>query len=176
MSKDFKWDNSALKPTTIIVDFTELLPQDADKTSTAGADKIEFREFPRTDLVAFIEESLSKKIWIEKVGEDEKPILDAENNPVLERLPFGKVEQDHSAFLFKYLSVGCRGVKSADWFAGLDFTISGLTAIVDMLMTLNHVEEVLSTQGNFMMLPTIRDLFAATAERNSDPQAPTLQA
>lgn len=174
MSKDFKWDNSALKPSTITVDFTDLLPDKAPKTFAQGADAVVFREFSRTDLVSFIDESLSKQIYKPKLV-DGVAATDTEGNEILERVPFIEVESDHSAFLFKYLAVSCRNAKDAEWFAKLDFTISGLTAIVDMLLVLNHVEEVLATQGNFMMLPTIRDLFAATAEKSSENPAPTLQ-
>lgn len=163
----FAWDDSALIPTTIDIDFASLL------TGKDAADaKVTFHEFPRSELVAFMEESLEKKIYVP----DPTGKLEEDGSVAMIKLPFKDVESDHSAFLFKYLSIGCRGQRKAAWFEKLPLTISGITALVDMLLKLNHIEEVMASQGNFMMLPTLRDLFGAANARNSEAPAPTLEA
>lgn len=169
-SPQFKWDESALKPAEVTIDFSDL-------TKTKD-DKVTFYELPRTDLVEFVAESLEKRV-VEEIknpttGEVER---NDDGSVKTKTRPFRDVEAEHSAYFFKYLAVSSRGAKDCAFFQALPLTVTALDGLVDMLLKMNHVEEVLATSGNWLMLPTIKSLFAeADPNPVSDPPAEILPA
>lgn len=157
----FQWDDSVLTPDSITVNFSKLTTKDEDAA-------VEFYELPRQTLVEFVAESLEKKIY--ETGEDGKLTKDDEGKEI--KRSFKQVELEHSKFLFKYLSKSTRGKRPEKFFESLELTATMLTGLVDMLLKLNHIEEVLATSGNWLMLPMMRDLFAEAAITSENP-APT---
>lgn len=163
-SNTFKWDDKALVPDSVEVNFP--LP-------SGGKEKVTFYEFPRMVLVEFIAESMEKK-FIE-TEEDGQPKKD--ENGIIVRRPFGDVADEQSDLLFKYLAKASRGAKDIDFFKEADIPSKGMYALVDMIMSINHLDEILATGGNWLMLPTVREMLSEVkADEQSESQKPTLQA
>lgn len=153
----FQWDADALVPEVIEIDFAPI---------TGKEDKVAFHEFPRMILTEFVEESLALKVI--KLKEDGTPEKDDDGNEI--RKSFGEVEKEHSAFLFKYLAKAAKDKKTAEEFGKMDLTVKAMSGLVDMLLKLNHVDEVLATSGNWLMLPTVM-AFLAEADAKSQESA-----
>jgi len=170
MSKqnEFKWDDSALIPATLTVDFTPLLPEGSSEPA-----KVTFHEFSRTELTAFMTDGMLSNVFeMEEDGITAK--RDTQGLPI--KRPFEAVEKYNSQILFEHLSVSTGRAKPPEFFAGLRFTASTMAAFLDAWMKMQHIEEVIATSGNWMMLPTITNLFAGANESESVTQAEILPA
>lgn len=163
MKSKYQWDIAALVPEVIEVDFAKL-------TDKEEPQEVKFYEFTRTDLTTFVEESLALKVI--ETEKDGTPKKDEQNNEI--RKPFRDVEKEHSAFLFKWLAVGTRNAKKADYFEKLPLTATAIAALVNMLLKLNHVDEVLATSGNWLMLPTVMEFLAAADEKSNESANPNV--
>jgi hypothetical protein len=53
------------------------------------------------------------------------------------------------------LSKSTRNVKSPKYFAEAGFTANAYGRLVDLLFELNHVDEILSVGGNWLMMPSV---------------------
>jgi hypothetical protein len=166
-ASEFKWDDNALIPDSVEVTFQS---KDDDKFKK---EKVTFYEFPRLTLVEFVTESMDKK-FIEIDAETGQPKRD--ENDIIIRRPFGDVADEQAELLFKYLAKASRDVKDIGFFRDLDLTSKGMYALVDMLLSINHLNEILATGGNWLMLPTVREMLSGAEKVVSESQKPTLQA
>lgn len=139
MAKDkrFKWNPECLVP-----DFLEIDLGKADP----GA-PFTLRELSRTDLLGFIEECIDKKF------------IDEDGN----REVFSKVAKEQEEVLNRYLSKATSyGLKdnnrTPEFFAKLDIPTSAYGDIIEVFFDINHLDEILATGGNWLMLPTVREL------------------
>lgn len=158
----FQWDASALIPDTVEIDFSSL----TDNAETP--DLVTFTELSRTDLVIFVEESLELNVI--KLKTDGTPETDEDGKQV--RKKFAEVEKEHAAFLFKWLEKACQSKKKAKDFETMKLTVPAIAALVDMLLKLNHVDEVLATSGNWLMLPQAMAFLAAANAGSSESENP----
>lgn len=153
----FQWDADALTPDVVKIDFAKL-------TGTKDAEVITFYEFSRTELTDFVAGSLELKIF--ETEPDGSVKKDAEGVDI--RKKFSEVADEHSAFIFKALATATRSEKDEKFFADLPITAKGMAALVDMLLKLNHVDEVLATSGNWLMLPTVMEILGQAADAKSN--------
>lgn len=165
MKKNFVWDETVLIPESVTIPFplldkTGAPVQDDGKTKT---EDVVFREFTRTDLIAFMKEEKDLQV-VRTLEEKEKKIDPVTGDeievPKLERIPFDEVAAQHSDFVFKWLSKMTRGAKPPKFFEDLDIGTRGLGALVKMMSEVNHIEEVLASAGNWLMLPRIQEVLS----------------
>lgn len=176
MSTKFQWDDSALIPESVEVNYPVEFKEDGTVKKT---EKILHFELARPDLVKFIAEALDKN-FIREVEKD----FDGEKKTVQERVPFREVEAEQSKLLFEGLAKSTRGKKDAEFFANLNIGARGMDALVEMFFSLNHIQEVTATGGNWLMLPTVREALSeaetaetkTTEDQSSESQTPTLEA
>jgi hypothetical protein len=175
MTNKFQWDDSALVPESVEVNYPAEFKEDGSVKKT---DKVLHFELARPDLVAFIADALDKNF----IKEVEKEI-DGEKKTVTERIPFREVEAEQSRLLFDGLAKSTRGKKDAEFFEKLEIGARGMDALVEMFFALNHIQEVTATGGNWLMLPTVRAISEAetaetktTEDPSSESQTPTSEA
>jgi hypothetical protein len=155
-SKAFEWDDSALIPESVEV----TIPLAEGKKK-----KITFYELPRIELVNFIREGVEAKFIKEPETEDEKPTS----------LGFAVIEELQLKLMCKYLSKLCREVETPEFFLGLAWHPKMINAFAHLLVTINRIEEIIATGGNWLMLPTVHEMLSAAPEESSESQKPTLQ-
>jgi hypothetical protein len=152
--KTFKWDNNSLIPDTLDVTFPkEITPDETDV-------KIKLVEFPKPVLVSFVNEAIEVK-FINEAGD---------------RLAFSEVEDKQWEMLTKYLAEASRGVKDQDWFKSLKLTSKGIIALVEAIISINHLTEIVSSGGNYFMLPTVIAVLSEANRVESDRQTQMMQA
>jgi hypothetical protein len=156
--KTFKWDNTALIPDSQEVTFPkEITPEEADV-------KLKFLEFPKPVLVSFVNEAIDVQF------------LSAEEGHEGERLPFQEVEPKQWDMLTKYLAEAVRGEKDQEWFKSLKLTSKGIIALVDLVIKINHLTEIVSSGGNYFMLPTVITVLSEAAKAESGSLTQMMQA
>lgn len=174
-NKKFVWDSSALTPETADVPG---FPVSMRKDGTVETEDLQFIEFTRTNLVDYVTEGYD----VEMYREVEKELLDEDGTlkptKITERIPIKEIDAKQSAVLFKYLSLASwdgskRGVKPPKFFENAPLTGGQISALADMLNQINHIDAILGTGGNWLVLPTIRRLREAD---ESESQTATLQA
>jgi hypothetical protein len=153
MTDRFKWDDKALIPDSVEV----TLP--AEVTGSEKV-KVKFYELSRPDLVGFVAEAIDKKFV--NVNDETGDIS---------RTPFKDVEAEQSKLLFKYLAIATKNVHSAEFFENLALTSGGLYALVSMLLTVNHLDEILATGGNWLLLPSVRTMLTEEAEKTESDES-----
>lgn len=157
-SKAFAWDDSALVPESVTTNIPN--PEGGSK------EKITFYELPRLELVSFIKEGVEAKFVKEPENEDEKPV----------NLEFSVVEEMQINLMCKYLSISCRKVKDEEYFKALPWHPNMIKAFAKLLVDLNHIEEIVTTGGNWLMLPAVSEVLLVAQGESSESQKPTLQA
>lgn len=156
----FQWDAEALLPETITVPFKR-----RNEEGTIISEDVTFTEMPRQKLIEFITEAIDHEFLTEV--EVEK---DGKKTTELKRTPFKEVADRQACLLFKYLAE-CSG-KSVDYFRKLNITGRGMGMLVELLYKVNHIEEVASTGGNWLLLPQVREVLSEkAAESSGSPQA-----
>ena len=157
MAKDeFVWDDSALQPATVDIGYP----------TKDGTDKVTHYELSRTDLVEFIAAALDTDFMRE---------VEKDGQTIQERIPFAEVSKGQLDLFFKYMAKSTRGAKKPEFFEKLEIGARGMEALVTMFMKLNHVAEVISTAGNWFMLPSVREAMNSPEEEtSSEHQKPTL--
>lgn len=164
MADNFKWDDNALIPSKVTIDFSPLTDSKDDKA-------VEFFEFSRTDLTEFVSESLDLQVY--ETEEDGKTLkLTPETKQPIKR-PFQEVAKDASASLFKFLALATRSKRKAAFFEGLPLTGTALAGLSEMLTELNHVGEVIAASGNWMVLPTMMEMWAEARNKKDESVSPT---
>jgi hypothetical protein len=163
----FKWNDSALVPEVIEVNYPTKFNEDG---TVATTENVVHTELVRKDLVEFIAEALDKN-FIREVEVE----VDGEKTTKPERIPFKEVEAEQAGLLFKYLAKTTKGKKDAKFFEKLEIGARGMDALVEMFFELNHIQEVTATGGNWLMLPTIRQAMSEVEAQESESQKPTLQ-
>lgn len=144
-------------------------------TIPLGGEEVTFVEFPRQTLVEFISEAMDRKFVTEEAL-PEADIAAGLTGSIEKRMPFKEVSDLQLEFLFTYLAKATEGTtnpKKKAFFKDLPLTGGGLSALVEMLMNLNHIDEVLTTGGNWLMLPQAMALHAGA---DSETPTPTMQA
>lgn len=147
--KKFKWNPECLQRDEFEVDLGA-----ADPKGTP----FKLYEMSRTPLLAFVEECIDKKF------------IDAEGD----RLPFTQVEKEQAEVLHKYLSESTKtpgllqkgdynpdkdlNFRSAEFFASLDIPARAFGDLIEGWFACQHLEEILATGGNWLMLPTVREI------------------
>lgn len=150
--KVFKWDDSALIPDFREIKFPgAIIPGGEDVT-------IKMIELPKPVLVKFVNDAVDAKFVNEETGE---------------KTPFDKVEEQQWEMLTKYLAAMTRGTHDQEWFKALSITSTGIIALVEMMVEINHLPAIVHTGGNWLMLPTV---IAVLEGANSDNPAQTMQA
>src|SRR5579863_2678989 len=139
MKSNFKWDAEALDRDTI--------------TITLKDEEVTFTELPRKDALAFITESQQIPMSQPLLGPDKQPVKNEKNEDVMEMLPLANRYGDHADLIFKTLSQMTGGKKTPKYFADLDMGLEGITQFADLILTLNHVEDILGSAGNLFLLP-----------------------
>jgi hypothetical protein len=136
----FKWDDKALIPDSIEIVFP---------TEVTGKEevKVKFYEFPRPVLVEFVAEALDKNF-----------VTKNEETGEVSRAPFKQVADEQSELLFKYLAKATRDTQDIKFFKKLALTSGGMYALVEMLLATNHLDEILATGGNWLLLPSVREM------------------
>jgi hypothetical protein len=125
----FKWDANALLPDQVTIDF-------GDKKDP---DKVVFYEFPRTELLEFVEGASANKLMNDKN----------------ERRTIKEVSGDQTTFLCYWLSKSCRDVKPPEFFAERISYFTATIKFVEMLTALNHTDEIIASGGNWLALPAV---------------------
>lgn len=164
----FKWDVAALIPDTAVLPLpvlgTDGKPiMDGDKPAF---EEVTFHELPRLKLKDFLVEQREKLMAVDltkpiKVPDEDKPeaewdtATDAQGNKLYQKRPVDEVQEASYAFLAKWCAEMTNGVKTVEDFNTLfDALGTGFTtSLVEMLIEVNHVNEILSTQGNLLWLP-----------------------
>jgi len=164
MTNKFQWDDSALVPDSIEINYPVKFNEDG---TVAETETVRHFELARLDLVKFIADALDKKFVREvEVEEDGQKVTKAE------RVPFLEVEEEQRKLLFDGLAKTTRGKKDAKFFEKLTIGARGMDALVEMFFELNHIEEVTATGGNWLMLPTVREAMSeAEAGSSESPSA-----
>lgn len=138
MKTNFKWDDSALDRDSV--------------TITLNEKQVTFTELSRKDTLAFIKDSSAIKMRQPSV-KDGAPVLDEEGKQVEELLPLEDRYVAHQDMIFDTLAKMSGGAMKAKEFDALNMGLAGLTQFVDMIYQINHVDEILQTQGNLLLLP-----------------------
>jgi hypothetical protein len=167
-NKKFVWDDSALEPEVITVNFPVGVGKDGGKQT----EEVKFIELPRKVLIEFISEAIDKDLITRTKG--------ADGEEKIERRPLKDVATEQEKILFKYLAKGTwdgsqREVKKPEFFEKLDLSANGMANLIEMFLALNHIEEIAATGGNWFLLPQVRRISAAGAEESESPK-PTLPA
>lgn len=139
MKSNFKWDAEALDRDTLTINL--------------NGEDVTFTELPRKDALAFITESQKIPMTKPVLGPDDQPLLDDKGDPVQEMLPLVNRYGDHADLIFKTLAQMTGGSKKEKYFADLDMGLEGITQFADLILTLNHVEDILGSAGNLFLLP-----------------------
>jgi hypothetical protein len=145
-TKKFKWDPSCLIPDQIELDFGALDPKGP----------FIMREMSRNDLMDFVVESIDKKF------------VDEEGN----RQAFVTTAREQEAVLWKYFSLSTSygetsNKRTVKFFEELKLTGSALGNLIEAFFEINHLDEILATGGNWLMLPNVRAIQRQTeAEEN----------
>lgn len=158
---NFVWSDGALIPASLTINFPIFNERGipVEEGDSIKTEAVKFYELPRTDLVQFMEESLQLKVieTLDETEEREDPITgDKVAVPKTRKLPFTQVADEHGDLLFKYLAKMTNGAKDATYFKELPLRADGIAGLVQMFMEVNHVAEILATQGNWLMLPDIQ--------------------
>jgi len=156
--KTFKWDNTALIPDSQEVTFPKEITPDKEDV------KLKLIEFPKPVLVNFVNEAIDVQFINSTEGHEG------------ERLPFKEVEPKQWAMLTKYLAEAVRGEKDQAWFESLSLTSNGIIALVDLLIKINHLTEIVSSGGNYFMLPTVITVLSEAAKVESGSLTQMMQA
>lgn len=163
MADAFVWNDEVLIPATVTIKY----PVKTTDPNATEREEVVHYELSRTDLVAFIAAGMDTKLI--------QTVTDAEGKQTEERIPFAEVSEKQADLFFTYLAKSTKGVKDAKFFKKLDIGARGMDALVSMFFKLNYIQEVISTAGNWLMLPTIREAYATPATP-SEPQTQTLEA
>jgi hypothetical protein len=158
--KQFQWDENALIPSEITVDFKKIDPEHGDV--------VVFYELPRVHLMEFVSSSLDLQVY--ETNEDGTVKL-KEGTETPTKRPITEVEKDSSKHLFKYLALSSRGKKDEKFFEKLPLTTVAIGKLTEMLLEINHVQEIIATSGNWLMLPTMLEMYAEAKSESESPQA-----
>jgi hypothetical protein len=166
MSKNkFVWDADDLIPSEVTIKFPPIKDGKPDYTAPAEKqEEVTFYELPNLKLLQFVTESENMVIY-QPSPEDTPTERKGKYRPVQD------VGREHSDFLNKWLSISCRGARSPEWFEQQELGVSAVIKLCDMISQINHVIEIMASQGNWFMLPLMQ-----TAEEASEPLPLTPQA
>lgn len=146
--KKFKWAPECIVPDSLEIDLGQADPNGA----------FILRELSRTDLLAFVGECIDKKF----VNEDG------------DRQPFLEVAAEQSEVIDKYLSKSTsysgedsKNYRSPEFFKTLDIPTRVYGDLIEAMFEVNHLDEILATGGNWLMLPTVREVQKQTEAENS---------
>lgn len=167
-NKHFKYDETALDADRVTVDFGKITG------TTDGSDAVEFVELSHPKLREFIKESIAIKTIVEDLDEKGEPKKNETGEPLMKSRPVEEIAEESFGHLCKWLAEATRGKRKAAYFEKLDMTATMVASLADMLLKINHVEEVLAARGNLLMLPQTMTLFAAANEEPSESPGPTL--
>jgi hypothetical protein len=130
----FSWDASALvrEIVTISIEGEELI----------------FTEFSKSNCDRFLSECVETKVT------EEVPDPDNAGKTLFKRRPVSEVTKQQSALVNKWLAVASG--KDIKFFTRLEETISSWAYghLVEMLFSINHVNDILAIGGNYLLLPT----------------------
>jgi hypothetical protein len=137
VAKQFKWNPECLVPSSIDIDFGPADP---------GGPFI-LRELSRTDLLTFINECIEKK-FIKEDGEREA---------------FGVVVKEQEEVINKYFALATsygdeKNKRTPEFFATLEIPTMAYGDLIEAFFNVNHLDEILATGGNWLMLPTVREI------------------
>lgn len=135
------WDDSALERDSAEITFTVKAKKGAEPIK----EKVMFYELSRTQLSNYLND-------IEGITV-QKP-------PANGKKEFEQISNETLALVFKYLSLSTDGAKSAEWFEQLALTSSATGRVIGFMHQLNHVEEILVSQGNWAALPSVTAMLA----------------
>ena len=134
MAVKFSWDTSALVREVV--------------TLNIEGDDITFTEFSKSNCDKFLAECVETKVT------EEIPDPDNEGKTLFKRRPVSEVTKQQTTLINKWLAVASG--KDAKFFAKLEDTISSWAYghLVEMLFSINHVNDILAIGGNYLLLPT----------------------
>jgi len=135
--KKFKWNPDCLVPDSIEIPLGAADPKGP----------FTMRELSRTDLLKFVGECIDKK-FIKEDGERE---------------PFVKVATEQEEVLNRYFAMSTSygdkdNKRTPEFFAKLDIPTSAYGDLIEAFFDINHLDEILATGGNWLMLPTVREV------------------
>jgi len=159
--KKFKWDSSCLQRDECEIDLRNADPNNSPFT---------MYELSRSPLLKFVEECIDRK-FLKEDGET--------------REDFTKIAGEQAEVLHKYFSESTKtpsllqkggydpttdkNYRSPEFFAGLDVPARAFGDLIECFFNVQHLEEILSTGGNWLMIPTVREV-QRRAESESDSQ------
>jgi hypothetical protein len=140
------WDDSALERDSADITFT-VKPA---KGKEPNKETVTFYELSRTMLSNYLRD-------MENVDTSKPDTTEADKRVSKE---LTQVSDETLPIVFKYLSISTDGVKKPEWFEGLELTSSATARLLGFMHQLNHVEEILMSQGNWAALPGIMAMMA----------------
>lgn len=169
----FVWSDGALIPAALTIniplfntDGTMQMESDAPGAKPK-TEAVRFYELPRKKLVQFLADSTGLKV-IEELEEMEDRFDPVSGDTVqvhkTKKLPIEQVANEHSDLFFIWLAEMTNGAKTAQYFEDLPIGSNGIAALVEMFMEVNHVNEVLASSGNWLMLPEIQKVLRKPEE------------
>lgn len=137
MGKEFKWNPDCLIPDEATVDFGKADPKGP----------FVMRELSRTDLLAFVVECIDKEF------------VDAEGK----RDPFAQIAAQQADVLNRYFAASTSygdkdNKRTAEFFAKVDIPTRAYGDLIELFFDLNHLDEIMATGGNWLMLPRVREI------------------
>jgi hypothetical protein len=161
-TKTFRWGPEAMQPETIEVPY----PNGATITHKELSRKKLFLfidDINKTDLKPTYEKRMIELVnpennvaQVDDAGEVIKVERTVRVEPVVT-----KVAEEKVKLICKWLAETAQGDFKPKYFEDMD-ELTGRTFgnLIEMLFELNHVDEILSTSGNLLMLPLIRPTLA----------------
>lgn len=153
-NKTFNWSPDALLPETITM--TWFIGTNDD--GSLKTEDVTHTELNRTDLLNFIKEGMDTRLIVIKTVEG----VDIE-----ESMPFSDQWHRQLGILYKFLAK--TSSKDQKWFESRQLGAKGMTAVIQMMFQLNHIEEVIATGGNLFLLPSIKQITEAVDFESQKP-------
>ena len=156
MAKTFKWDAAALER-------SQTEPIDL----LGNGETVVFYELPRSVTMDFIKEAQDVRLL--KPGKVKEYVKDDDGNETEAftekdgevRMSLDEIEEKQRRFVAKYLSLSTKGTydgtpsHTEDYFIDSPLTANQFGQLVRLIFELNHVDDILSAGGNWLLLPTI---------------------
>lgn len=168
----YTWDHTALERDSVEVPFP------------GEIDPVVFYEFNHSTMLDYVKEIYDYNTMEDvEVDDPDKP-----GEKITERRvkSFETVHDEQKALICKYLSRAtippvqagnipgqskAKPAKSVQFFENLEITTYGFSKLIEMLASINHVDELVATGGNLASLPLLLkmvEIQAAAAKADSD--------
>ena len=157
--KKFKWDSTCLERDECEIDL---------RNADSNGRPFKFLELSRTPLLKFVEECIDREFLNEKGEREEFTKIADSQLDVLCRYFSESTKTPSLVVKGDYDPTMDKNYRSPEFFKELDITARVFGDLIEQFFNVQHLEEILSTGGNWLMIPTVRRVQRQTESEDAN--------